>query len=105
VFFGVSNDIAQQSGYINLLDAYSDVFRKDCKFEGRFEYTDSAYEGKYEVFTGCSGAQNTLVILAARPQENKTAFLITVFVNMTSQADSTALDRILGSFDVIGQLP
>jgi serine protease Do len=105
VFFGVSNDIAQQAGYIMLLDAYSDVFRQDCKFAGRQNYKDSAYEGAYEVFTGCSGANDTLVILSARPQQNKTAFLITVFVNMLTEADSVALDRILASFDVVGTLP
>jgi serine protease Do len=105
VFFGVSDDIAQQAGNIQLLDAYSDVFRESCKFEGRYEYTDSAFEGNYEIFTGCSGENNTLVILVARPQQNKTAFLITVLVNMLTEADSIALDRILASFDVVGQLP
>jgi serine protease Do len=105
VFFGVSNDMAEQAGYIQVLDAYSDVFRADCKFEGRNEYQDSAYEGAYEVFTGCAGANDTLVILSARPQQNTDAFLITVFVNMMTEADVVALDRILASFDVVGTLP
>lgn len=105
VFFGVSDDIAQAAGYINLLDAYSDVFRQSCKFEGRNNYKDSAYEGAYEIFSSCNGERNTLVILSARPQQNKTSFLITVFVNMMTDADKVTLDRILASFDVIGQLP
>lgn len=105
VFFAVSDDLATQAGYIQLLDAYSQLFREDCTFEGRYDYEDSAYEGKYEIFSGCAGADNTLIVLSARPIQNKTAFLITLYVNVMSEADLNALDQILATFDVIGSLP
>jgi serine protease Do len=105
VFFGASNDVAKLAGYIQLLDAYQGIFRKDCEFKGRYDYKDTAYEGAYDIFSSCAGATNTLVVLAVRPQQNKTSMLLTVFVNMMSDQDAAALDEVLRTFDVIGTLP
>jgi serine protease Do len=105
VFFGVSDDVAKLVGYAQLLDSYRETFRKDCKYEGRQQYQDSAFEGAYDIFSKCSGAANTLVILSARPQQGKTSFLVNVMVNMKSEADAAALDEVLRTFDVVGQLP
>ena len=105
VFFGASNDIATLAGYIELLDAYRDIFSGDCSLEGRYDYEDSAYKGSYDLYTNCLGTQNTMVVLSARPIYDQTAFLITVLVNIMSDADATALDEILRTFDVVGNLP
>lgn len=105
VFFGVSDDIAKLGGYIQLLDVYRGSFKASCEYGGRYDYKDSAFEGAYDVFQKCSGSANTLVVLAARPQQYKTSMLITVMVNMTNDQDAAAFDEILRTFDVIGTLP
>jgi serine protease Do len=105
VFFGVSDDIATLAGYIQLLDAYRESFSADCRYEGRSKYEDSAFEGSYDVYSRCSGSDNTLVVMSARPQVYKTSMLISVFVNIKSDADVAALDEILRTFDIVGILP
>lgn len=105
VFFGVSDDVATLVGYAQLLDSYRESMRKDCTYKGRSDYKDSAFEGAYDLFTKCGGAANTLVVLSARPQQNKTSFLVTIMVNMKSDADLNAFDEILRTFDVVGTLP
>jgi serine protease Do len=105
VFFGVSDDVATLAGYIELLDAYRESFSLDCEYAGREKYEDSAFEGSYDVYTGCSGSSNTLVVMAARPQVYQTSMLVSVFVNIMTDADIAALDEILRTFDVVGVLP
>jgi serine protease Do len=105
VFFGVSDDIATLAGYIQLLDAYRDSFSSECRYVGREKYSDSAFEGSYDIYTNCTGANNTLVVLSARPLVYKTSMLISVMVNIMSDSDIAAFDEILRSFDVVGVLP
>lgn len=106
VFFGVSDHIAELAGYIQLLDAYRDSFNSECKFEGRTDYVDSAFEGAYDVYSDCGGSSgSTMVVLTVRPIQNKTSFLATVMVQIMSDADLAALDEILATFDVVGNLP
>jgi len=105
VFFAVSDDLAKLGGYIQILDLYRDSLKADCEYAGRFDYKDSAFEGAYDVFNKCGGSANTAVVLSARPQQNKTAFLVTLLVNIMTDADLAALDEIRNSFDVIGPLP
>jgi serine protease Do len=104
VFFGATDDIAQLGGYIELLDVYRESFSADCKLEGRQDYEDSAFKGAYDWYTNCAGTGNTLVVLSAKPL-NSTSMLITVMVQMMTDADAAALDTILRTFDVIGSLP
>lgn len=105
LFFGVSDDLATLGGYVQLLDAYRDVFSPDCTIEGRYDYLDSAYEGKFDVFSNCAGEGNLMVLISARPIQNKTAFLLVVMVNIMYDSDLDALDVIKDSFDVVGSLP
>lgn len=105
VDFAVSDDVARLAGYIQLLDFYRESFSGDCRLDGRYSYEDSAFEGSYDVFTNCAGAQNTMVVLAARPIVNKTSMLVTVIFNIMTDADLDAFDEALRTFDVVGSLP
>ena len=46
-----------------------------------------------------------MVVLSARPINDPTSFLITVLVNIMTDADAAAFDEILRTFDVVGNLP
>ncbi|MGQ0600190.1 MAG: trypsin-like peptidase domain-containing protein [Anaerolineales bacterium] len=105
VFFGVTDDIAKLGGYVQVLDLRREDLTGLCEFSSRNDYVDSAFEGKYDVFTGCDGADNVYVVLAARPINNPTAFLVLLEVNIMTDADLEALDQIYQTFDVVGSLP
>ena len=105
MFYGVSDEIAKLGGYVQLLDAYRESYRADCELNGRYDYSDSAFEGKYDIYSKCLGESNTMVVLTARPIQNKTSMLVTLVVNMITDADFEALDEIIASFDVVGMLP
>jgi len=105
VFFGASDEIAKLGGYVQLLDVYRESYRNDCELNGRYDYSDSGFEGKYDVYSKCLGESNVMVVLTARPIQNPTSLLITLVVNTMSDADLDALDEIMASFDVVGMLP
>lgn len=105
LFFGVSDEIAKLGGYVQLLDVYRESYRQDCDLNGRYDYTDSAFEGKYDLYTRCLGSDGVLFVLTARPINNPTSMLVTVIVNIISDSDYDALDEILATFDVVGRLP
>lgn len=105
IFYAASDEIAKLGGYVQLLDVYRDSYISDCEFVGRYDYTDSAFEGKYDLFSGCLGEDNVFFVLSARPINNPSAYLVVLMVNMISDSDFDALDQILATFDVVGYLP
>ncbi|OGO65356.1 MAG: peptidase S1 [Chloroflexi bacterium RBG_19FT_COMBO_55_16] len=105
VFFGASDDLAKLGGYVNLLDVERDIYRQSCKLNGRYDYEDAFYRGKYDVFENCGNSGNVFVVLTAVPNDNSQAFLILVEMQLGKAADWDALDRILATFQVIGSLP
>jgi len=105
IFFAASSEIAKLGGYVQILDVYRESYRQDCELTGRYDYTDSAFEGKYDLFTNCLGNQNALVVLSARPINDPTSMIVILIANMITDADFTALDQIFATFDVVGYLP
>jgi|YelNatPaOPRAMG01_1025707.scaffolds.fasta_scaffold03141_9 serine protease Do len=102
VFFAASEEMATIGGFIQLLDGVRGWYEADCKFDSRNNYSDQLYEGKYDLWKNCGPDKNWVLVLAARPQQNQTAFLILVEVKITKDADFEALDKILSSFLVGG---
>ncbi len=105
IFFAASSEIAKLGGYVQILDVYRESYRQDCELTGRYDYADSAFEGKYDLFTNCLGNQNALVVLSARPINDPTSMIVILIANMITDADFTALDQIFATFDVVGNLP
>ncbi len=107
VFFGVSDEVARWGGYIQLLDFYREDFSSVCTYEGRVEYGDNdpIFEGAYDLFTNCGDSSNVFVVLSARPKTDPTAYLVLVQIQIITDADLEALDRIFATFNVIGALP
>ncbi len=106
LIFNVSDDLARLGGYIQLLDIITEGFTDACKFDGRYDYEDPFYRGKYDLYTNCGGPGGAwFIVLTAVPNDNSNAFLILVEVQILSDADLDALDRILKTFDVVGALP
>ncbi len=102
VFFAASEDMGQIGGFVQLLDGVRDWYSSDCKFDSRNDYADQLYEGKYDLWKNCGPDKSMVLVLAARPIQNQTAFLVLVEVKITKDADLDALDKILSSFNVVG---
>ncbi|MES0359314.1 MAG: peptidase S1, partial [Anaerolineales bacterium] len=105
VFFGASDDLAELGGYVNLLDIRRDAFIDDCNYEGREDYEDVLYRGKYDLFENCGDSGNVFIVLTAVPNDNSQEFLILVEMQITQDVDFDALEQILATFEVVGSLP
>jgi serine protease Do len=80
-----------------LLDAFE--FSSDCTSGGaRTDYSDAVYTGKYDVWLECGGTDTLLVVVVAEPADGSYSALI--MVQVVSDADLDALDRILNTFIV-----
>ena len=106
IFFGASDDLAQLGGYVQLLDILRPDFLQDCALDGRYEYEDGLYRGRYDLFTNCGGGEGSLfMVLTAVPVDDPTEFLILLEVQIVNDSDLEAVDRILDSFEVVAALP
>ncbi len=106
IFFGASDDLAQLGGYVQLLDILRPDFIGDCELDGRYDYDDVRYRGKYDLFANCGGSGGSLfMVLTAVPKDDPTGFLILLEVQIVGDGDLEAVDRILDSFEVVATLP
>jgi serine protease Do len=103
LFFAASSSLTSQYDEGSLLDLQKEEYSKECTYEGRSDYADQAYTGFYDLYTDCGGVGTSMISLAAGPQGRE--FLILVEVQVITEADLDALDRILASFEVVGTLP
>ncbi|HZD56133.1 MAG TPA: S1C family serine protease [Anaerolineales bacterium] len=76
VFFGASHKLARLAGYVQVLDAEREYFSQDCQLEGRYDYNDAMYRGKYDVWNNCGGTEATVIVISAVPKDNPTEYLI-----------------------------
>jgi len=107
VWIVASRDFGRIGGYAQLLDGTQDWFTS-CSPSDNGDYNDQVYEGAYQLWERCGDTgQISSVVVAARPKQNPTAFLVLVVVNVdpASGNASEILGTILDSFDVIGALP
>ena len=104
VFFGASHQLAQEKGYIQLLDAVSEPAHEYCHFEGRDTYDDGVYEGKFDLFTNCEGSGAAYFVISAVPKSDRSSYLILVIFKVNDEADLVAIDHIVQTFFVIGDL-
>ena len=105
VFYGVSDDLANLGGYVNLLDIRRDGLIDDCKYDDRYDYEDIVYRGKYDLFENCGESGNVYIVLTAVPKEDPQAFLVLLEMQIGKEVDFDVLDQILATFDVVGSLP
>lgn len=100
VFIGASQQLAQEMSVTDLLDQNS--FSQSCTYEGREDYSDGLYTGFFDTWTNCGGTETVLIVVAFEPEDG--SFLGLVQVQVVTEADLEALDRILDTFIVVGEL-
>jgi serine protease Do len=102
MIFSASSDWAASTTEEALLDDFVSSAPGQCDYAGREEYSDPAYTGFYDIFTNCGDTLATYVVVAARPSDG--SFLLLVQVQANEERDFDALDRILASFLVVGEV-
>jgi len=104
VRFSASEDWGAIGGYIQLLDGIKWMYEENCSWEGRDTYVDPVFEGAFD-YWNC-GRNADVVVVGARPIATPTAYLVLVQVQMNSDFDWDALERIVDTFDLTdGYLP
>lgn len=106
VKFDVTKDMALIGGYIQVLDTRRQYgFLDVCELDGRYDYNDTVFRGKFDLFVDCANSGAQYLILSAVPIEDPDAFLILLEIQIVTEADLDAADRILNTFNVVGVLP
>lgn len=100
IFFGASASLRSDYDVNGLLDAFD--FTDTCTYDSRYDYEDPLYTGAYDLYVDCGGESNTFVVLVAEPEDG--AYIMLLQVVVISDADAAALDQILNTFQVVGEL-
>jgi hypothetical protein len=95
LFFGASDTFAKWGGYIQFLDIYSSDYSSGCRLEGRYDYNDGYYRGKYDKFTNCGGAGGTdAYVLSAVSTADQGAYIILLLVQVPKGDTATPADDL-----------
>ena len=98
VFFGASELLGMSPDEI--LDDSS--FDDQCDFVGRFDYDDGLYVGSFDRYENCGAEGSDFYIIAAQPPD--LSFLVYLQIVVVTEADLGALDEIVRSFVVVGEV-
>ncbi len=71
-----------------------------CTSEGRENYDDGAFTGRFETLSDCGGTGATSIVVAAERADGSVGVL--VVVQIVTDADLVALDEVLRSFNTVG---
>lgn len=103
MFFGASDTFAQWGGYVQFLDIYTSDYKNGCKFDGRYDYNDGLYRGKFDYYYNCGGAGGyDAYVLSAVPIDNPTAAIIVIVVQVPKGV-TEPVDQIWNTF-LVGDL-
>ena len=104
VFFGASEVLTERFTVDSLLDRFKGNNEGlDCTYDGRESYEDALYTGSYDTYSDCGDIGSTIIDLVAEPEDQ--SFLMWLNIQVVDDNDLDALDHVLSSFQVIGQLP
>jgi serine protease Do len=100
VLIGVSRSLAQSYDRQSLLALEKRDAPRTCVYRGRFEYQNQFYSGEYDHFTNCATNSPGLLIFTTSSADHKSLILIRIVVQ--SDADLEAVDKIINTFQVLG---
>jgi serine protease Do len=101
LFLGVSRSRAASMDIETQLDQTD--FSSNCTLQERGDYQAGRYSAMYDVWADCGGTPTDLYVVSFMPADG--SFLGLAQVQVVSAADLEALDRIIGSLDIVGELP
>jgi serine protease Do len=103
VIFGASESLAEQYDTEGLLDLMADdTGTGQCDFDGRETYEDPYYTGHFETYKACGDTDAGIIVVAAAPEDE--SVLLFVLVQVVTDADLEALDKIMDTFQMVGDV-
>lgn len=78
-------------------------FSTDCTLDGRYDYEDPVYTGRYDLYTDCAGEGSVIIVLSAEPADKQHTVII--LLQALTDADLEAVDHVLDTFNVVADLP
>lgn len=84
-----------------LLDLFD--FSDNCTYDGRSDYDDPVFTGKFDLYLDCAGQGTVIVVLAAQPADQ--SYAVAIIGQAITDADLEALDHVLDTFNLVGTLP
>lgn len=100
VFIGVSQSLARAYNKDGLLDLEKGGFSRQCVYNGRFDYQNLFYTGRYDHYTNCAAGTPNLLVFTTTSADRK--FLILLRIVVVSNADLDAAATIFDTFQVLG---
>jgi hypothetical protein len=100
VLIGVSQGLARTYNQEGLLGVEKRDLSGQCAYQGRFDYKNQFYSGKYDHFASCASGTPGLFIFTTSSADQK--YLIMLRVAVVSEADLEAVDTIINTFQVLG---
>ena len=97
-----SSDLAFYETEESVLDSLQDGYLESCENGGREVYADPIFLGFYDIYLDCGGVGTTMVVLAAAPDDF--SYLVLVEFLAVSDRDFEALDVVLNTFNVVGDV-
>ena len=81
------------------LDVVAPSPEDGCTDGGKSDYSDSVFTGRYQLWQDCAGTETDYLTLTARPAEG--GYVAVLAVQIVTEADLEAVDRILATFNVL----
>lgn len=78
----------------------SERWDTSCTYEGRDDYYDGLYTGRYDLYYDCGDDLSVFIVIAAEPPEG--GYLIYVQILTVAPRDFDAADEIIRTFQVTG---
>lgn len=94
----VFDDVPSGSEQV-LLEQFAGPAARVCTPQAVEPYEDSLYSGVYQILASCEGTATATAVIAASPAGG--SYTILVNIQMATDADFEALDRIIATFRVI----
>jgi serine protease Do len=100
LFFAASDTFAKWGGFVQFLDILTEDYRPGCKLEGRYDYNDGYYRGRYDKYINCGGSGGyDAYVLAAVSIQNQGAYII-VLTLQTPKGETDIWDLVRSTFFV-----
>lgn len=97
-----SSSQSDSNDEVGLLDGL-DFFQDQCDYDDRYEYNDQTYSGLYDIYENCGQEGGSLYAVVLFPVDRD--YFVFIQVQAVSKADLEALDMIIQSIRVTGDLP
>ena len=100
IFIGVSHALQSAYGKEGLLGLEKRDLSNRCRYKGRLDYQNLFYTGQYDQYSNCTMGAPNLLVFTTTSADQKSVIMLQIVV--VSQADLEAANRILSSFQVLG---